>query len=94
MSRYVKKKQAAETSSHTEATLAGECVYVGNCWRLLHDTVYMYDVTVPENKDSLMRSLRAHAWQTVIASYYTIFYCNFFILHLIIPSKIVCSSSS
>jgi hypothetical protein len=41
LSRYVKKKQAAETSSHTEATLAGECVfvYVCNCWRLLHDMI-------------------------------------------------------
>jgi hypothetical protein len=51
----------------------------------------MYDVTVPENKDSLMRSLRAHAWQTVIASYYTIFLLllQFFTLDLIIPSKMV-----
>ena len=66
-------------------------VHVCNCWRLLHDTVYMYDVTVPENKDSLMRSLRAHAWQTVIASYYTIFLLllQFFTLDLIIPSKMV-----
>jgi hypothetical protein len=51
----------------------------------------VYDVTVPENKDSLMRSLRAPAWQTVIASYYTSFLLllQFFTLDLIIPSKIV-----